>query len=62
MRLSFDLCAEEKDFIAKRKKYVAAALKNVLQLKDDLQDDEVRYPDQSRKSRQCGSDGICTCV
>ncbi|XP_061467302.1 cytosolic phospholipase A2 epsilon-like isoform X2 [Rhineura floridana] len=41
VRLGFDLCPEEKDFICKRKKYVAAALKNVLQLEEDLQDDEV---------------------
>jgi len=39
--LGFDLCAEEKDFICKRKKVVAAALKNVLQLDEDLQEDEV---------------------
>uniref|UniRef100_A0A8C6YRQ2 PLA2c domain-containing protein n=1 Tax=Nothoprocta perdicaria TaxID=30464 RepID=A0A8C6YRQ2_NOTPE len=31
LRLGFDLCAEEKDFICKRKKVVAAALKQVLQ-------------------------------
>ncbi|NXL58550.1 PA24E phospholipase, partial [Chordeiles acutipennis] len=41
LRLGFDLCAEEKDFICKRKKVVAAALKNVLQLDEDLQEDEV---------------------
>ncbi|XP_042315936.1 cytosolic phospholipase A2 epsilon-like [Sceloporus undulatus] len=41
VRLGFDLCPEEQDFICKRKKYVAAALKNVLHLKEDLQDDEV---------------------
>ncbi|NXI65323.1 PA24E phospholipase, partial [Anseranas semipalmata] len=41
LRLGFDLCAEEKDFIHKRKKVVAAALKNVLQLDEDLQEDEV---------------------
>eukprot|EP00076_Gallus_gallus_P021531 XP_015142595.1 cytosolic phospholipase A2 epsilon isoform X1 [Gallus gallus] len=40
LRLGFDLCAEEKDFICKRKKVVAAALKNVLQLDEDLQEDE----------------------
>jgi len=41
LRLGFELCAEEKDFICKRKKVVAAALKNVLQLDEDLQEDEV---------------------
>uniref|UniRef100_A0A7M4G3A1 PLA2c domain-containing protein n=1 Tax=Crocodylus porosus TaxID=8502 RepID=A0A7M4G3A1_CROPO len=41
VRLGFDLCAEEQDFICKRKKVVAAALKKVLQLEEDLQDDEV---------------------
>ncbi|XP_048163106.1 cytosolic phospholipase A2 epsilon-like isoform X3 [Corvus hawaiiensis] len=41
LRLGFDLCAEEKDFIGKRKKVVAAALKNVLHLDEDLQEDEV---------------------
>uniref|UniRef100_A0A8C2TU96 Phospholipase A2 n=1 Tax=Coturnix japonica TaxID=93934 RepID=A0A8C2TU96_COTJA len=41
LRLGFDLCAEEKDFICKRKKVVAAALKNVLHLDEDLQEDEV---------------------
>ncbi|XP_033001731.1 cytosolic phospholipase A2 epsilon-like [Lacerta agilis] len=41
MRLGFDVCPEEQDFICKRKKYVAAALKNALNLQEDLQDDEV---------------------
>ncbi|KAJ7344799.1 hypothetical protein JRQ81_000749 [Phrynocephalus forsythii] len=41
IRLGFDLSPEEQDFIWKRKKYVAAGLKNVLQLEEDLQDDEV---------------------
>ncbi|NXD59248.1 PA24E phospholipase, partial [Corvus moneduloides] len=41
LRLGFDLCAEEKDFIGKRKKVVAAALKNILHLDEDLQEDEV---------------------
>ncbi|GAB0190416.1 cytosolic phospholipase A2 zeta [Grus japonensis] len=40
LRLGFDLCTEEQDFICKRKKVVAAALKNVLQLDEDLQEDE----------------------
>ncbi|XP_009693917.1 PREDICTED: cytosolic phospholipase A2 epsilon-like [Cariama cristata] len=41
LRLGFDLCTEEKDFICKRKKVVAAALKKVLHLDKDLQEDEV---------------------
>ena len=41
VRLGFDLCAQEQDFILKRKKVVAAALKDILQLEEDLQDDEV---------------------
>uniref|UniRef100_A0A672TQ06 Phospholipase A2 n=1 Tax=Strigops habroptila TaxID=2489341 RepID=A0A672TQ06_STRHB len=41
LRLGFDLCAEEQDFVCKRKKVVAAALKNVLHLDEDLQEDEV---------------------
>ncbi|NXA67796.1 PA24E phospholipase, partial [Mohoua ochrocephala] len=41
LRLGFELCAEEQDFIGKRKKVVAAALKNVLHLDEDLQEDEV---------------------
>lgn len=41
LRLGFDLCMEEQDFIHKRKKVVAAALKNILHLEDDLQEDEV---------------------
>uniref|UniRef100_A0A8C3FYM4 Phospholipase A2 n=1 Tax=Chrysemys picta bellii TaxID=8478 RepID=A0A8C3FYM4_CHRPI len=41
VRLGFELCVEEQDFLHKRKKVVAAALKKVLQLEEDLQDDEV---------------------
>ncbi|NXD89172.1 PA24E phospholipase, partial [Chaetorhynchus papuensis] len=41
LRLGFDLCPEEQDFIGKRKKVVAAALKKVLHLDEDLQEDEV---------------------
>ncbi|XP_074854961.1 cytosolic phospholipase A2 epsilon-like [Carettochelys insculpta] len=41
VRLGFDLCTEEKSFLCKRKRYVAAALKKVLQLEEDLQDDEI---------------------
>ncbi|XP_019407915.1 PREDICTED: cytosolic phospholipase A2 epsilon-like [Crocodylus porosus] len=40
MRLGFDLCWEEQDFLKKRKKLVASALKNVLHLEQDLQDYE----------------------
>ncbi|NWY95011.1 PA24E phospholipase, partial [Loxia curvirostra] len=41
VRLGFDLCAQEQDFLRKRKKVVAAALKDILHLEEDLQDDEV---------------------
>ncbi|KAM9239207.1 cytosolic phospholipase A2 epsilon-like [Leptosomus discolor] len=41
IRLGFDLCAQEQDFIRKRKKVVAAALMDILHLEEDLQDDEV---------------------
>ncbi|NWR13869.1 PA24E phospholipase, partial [Emberiza fucata] len=41
LRLGFGLCAEEQDFICKRKKVVAPALKNLLHLDEDLQEDEV---------------------
>lgn len=41
MRLGFDLCAEEKAFLSRRKQVVAKALKKALQLDRDLQEDEV---------------------
>ncbi|XP_054131192.1 cytosolic phospholipase A2 epsilon-like [Melozone crissalis] len=41
LRLGFGLCVEEQDFLCKRKKVVAAALKNLLHLDEDLQEDEV---------------------
>ncbi|XP_025030848.1 cytosolic phospholipase A2 epsilon-like, partial [Python bivittatus] len=41
VRLGCDLGAEEQVFLRKRKKYVAAALKKVLQLQEELKDDEV---------------------
>uniref|UniRef100_A0A8B9MEM0 Phospholipase A2 n=1 Tax=Accipiter nisus TaxID=211598 RepID=A0A8B9MEM0_9AVES len=40
-RLGFDLCTEEQDFLQNRRKVVAAALKEVLHLEEDLQDHEV---------------------
>ncbi|KFP78729.1 Cytosolic phospholipase A2 epsilon, partial [Apaloderma vittatum] len=40
-RLGFDLCADEQDFLRNRRKVVAAALKNVLHLEEDLQEHEV---------------------
>uniref|UniRef100_A0A670XWH8 Phospholipase A2 n=1 Tax=Pseudonaja textilis TaxID=8673 RepID=A0A670XWH8_PSETE len=40
-RLGYDLCAEEQDFLRKRRKYVAAAIKKTLQLQKELKDDEV---------------------
>ncbi|XP_068802079.1 cytosolic phospholipase A2 epsilon-like isoform X2 [Struthio camelus] len=41
IRLGFDLCVEEQDFLLKRQKRVAAALKKVLQLEQDLLEHEV---------------------
>ncbi|XP_068049539.1 cytosolic phospholipase A2 epsilon-like [Anomalospiza imberbis] len=41
VRLEFDPCTEEKNFLQKRKKFVASALKKALQLEQDLQDHEV---------------------
>ncbi|KFV52745.1 Cytosolic phospholipase A2 epsilon, partial [Tyto alba] len=41
VRLEFDLCTEEKNFLRKRKKFVASALKKALHLEQDLQDHEV---------------------
>ncbi|NXT76754.1 PA24E phospholipase, partial [Zapornia atra] len=40
VRLGFDLCTQEQDFLCKRQKYVAPALKKVLQLEQDLLDHE----------------------
>uniref|UniRef100_A0A669PN24 Phospholipase A2 n=1 Tax=Phasianus colchicus TaxID=9054 RepID=A0A669PN24_PHACC len=40
-RLGFDLCTDEKNFLQNRRKVVAAALKDVLHLEEDLQDHEV---------------------
>uniref|UniRef100_A0A8C0IND4 Phospholipase A2 n=1 Tax=Chelonoidis abingdonii TaxID=106734 RepID=A0A8C0IND4_CHEAB len=41
VRLGFDLCTEEQNFLKNRKKVVAAALKKVLRLEEDLKDHEV---------------------
>ncbi|XP_066197624.1 cytosolic phospholipase A2 delta [Saccopteryx leptura] len=41
VRLGFDLCAEEKAFLSRRKQVVAKALRKALQLDRDLQEDEV---------------------
>ncbi|CAI5763935.1 cytosolic phospholipase A2 epsilon-like [Podarcis lilfordi] len=41
VRLAYDLCAEEQNFLTKRRKYVATAVKKILQLKEKLQDDEL---------------------
>uniref|UniRef100_A0A8C0ELG0 PLA2c domain-containing protein n=1 Tax=Bubo bubo TaxID=30461 RepID=A0A8C0ELG0_BUBBB len=40
-RLGFDLCTDEQVFLQNRKKVVAAALKDVLHLEEDLQEHEV---------------------
>ncbi|XP_044292785.1 cytosolic phospholipase A2 epsilon-like isoform X2 [Varanus komodoensis] len=41
VRIEYDLCAEEKSFLNKRRKYVHASVKKALQLQEVLQDDEV---------------------
>lgn len=41
VRLGYNLCEEEQDFLQKRKKVVASALKKVLQLRRDLHEHEV---------------------
>uniref|UniRef100_G1QV43 Phospholipase A2 n=1 Tax=Nomascus leucogenys TaxID=61853 RepID=G1QV43_NOMLE len=41
MRLGFGPCAEEQAFLSRRKQVVAAALRQVLQLDGDLQEDEI---------------------
>uniref|UniRef100_A0A8B9MCI5 Phospholipase A2 n=1 Tax=Accipiter nisus TaxID=211598 RepID=A0A8B9MCI5_9AVES len=41
VRLDFDLCMEEKNFLQKRRKFVASALKKALHLEQDLQDHEI---------------------
>ncbi|XP_062974522.1 cytosolic phospholipase A2 epsilon-like [Elgaria multicarinata webbii] len=41
VRLGYDLCPQEKDFLHKRKNVVADALKKVLRLEKDLRDHEV---------------------
>ncbi|XP_062973743.1 cytosolic phospholipase A2 epsilon-like [Elgaria multicarinata webbii] len=41
VRLGYDLCPDEKKFLQKRKKVVAATLKDVLHLEQDLNDHEV---------------------
>ncbi|XP_053142485.1 cytosolic phospholipase A2 epsilon-like isoform X2 [Hemicordylus capensis] len=41
VRLGYDLCPQEQEFLIKRKRHVAQALKHVLQLDYDLQDHEV---------------------
>ncbi|KAJ7344802.1 hypothetical protein JRQ81_000752 [Phrynocephalus forsythii] len=41
VRLEYDLCSEEQNFLKKRKKVVAATLKNLLHLTEGLKDQEV---------------------
>ena len=52
MHLSFDLCAEEKAFLSRRKRVAARALKQALQLEGDLQEHEVW------ERRGCGADTL----
>ncbi|NXU58315.1 PA24E phospholipase, partial [Turnix velox] len=40
VRLGFNLCTEEQQFLRKRKEYVAAALKKILNLEEDLKEHE----------------------
>ncbi|GAB0190415.1 cytosolic phospholipase A2 epsilon-like [Grus japonensis] len=54
-RLGFDLCTDEQDFLQNRRKVVAAALKDVLHLEEDLQEHEKchhRLSDQRRAVNQ----------
>ncbi|NXK54220.1 PA24E phospholipase, partial [Chauna torquata] len=41
VRLGFDLCTDEQNFLQNRRRVVAAALKDVLHLEEELQDHEV---------------------
>ncbi|KAH0620643.1 hypothetical protein JD844_021309 [Phrynosoma platyrhinos] len=41
VRLGYDLCSQEQNFLCKRKKIVAGGLKKVLRLQEDLQDHEL---------------------
>lgn len=41
VRLGYGLCPEEQAFLGRRKQVVAAALKQALQLDQDLKEDEV---------------------
>ncbi|KAL7992408.1 hypothetical protein Chor_016664 [Crotalus horridus] len=41
VRLGFDLCKEEREFLEKRKKIVSKALKSILKLREDLSNNEV---------------------
>lgn len=41
VRLGYDLCQEEQEFLQKRKRVVASALKRVLHLERDLRGHEV---------------------
>jgi len=43
VRLGYSLCREEQDFLRKRKKYVAAALKKILNLEEDLKEHEASH-------------------
>ncbi|OXB72498.1 UNVERIFIED_CONTAM: hypothetical protein H355_002769, partial [Colinus virginianus] len=43
VRLGYSLCREEQDFLQKRKKHVAAALKKILNLEEDLKEHEASH-------------------
>lgn len=57
MRLGFSLCQAELEFLQKRRVVVAQALKEVLQLEEDLRADEVgeqrSTPSQTCPSKLC---------
>lgn len=57
MRLGFSLCQAELEFLQKRRVVVAEALKQVLQLEEDLQADEVGEQ-RSSQSQACPSNTV----
>ena len=64
MRLGFSLCQAELEFLQKRRVVVAQALKEVLQLEEDLRADEVgelrSTPSQTCPSKPCLLAGPCS--
>lgn len=64
VRLGFSLCQAELEFLQKRRVVVAQALKEVLQLEEDLRADEVgerrSAPSQTCSSKPCLPAGPCS--